>query len=1001
MAGAVAGSSSASVAAAAAAVVIAVVVALVVVGRRRIRRAEARREEVRRLTRLAQEESELAEMESVRAYYSEFFPGVVHAAEMVDEAAWIPPPPQPPTVVPAQVEAGIEAEARPQPQPQPAVGVKGVCAVCFRPTTFRCKQCKAVNSFKCQIAHWRQGHKNECHPPSADAKHDDEAEVSVSKERKMEQRSASEENIVFGAEAIAKTNTAGTARSETSAANRTVKNSSDKITDIPSEVFSSEDLPDDGPSVRAVKHPQSSSQVASSDSRKTESNMKPTTSIENNCNTKDPDEVLVCKSQPSPPEISGSESLINKESLIDSKKRQDCPQTSNRRRYADSNSSQAAAPVALEPKTSRTALQVEVVHSKTKAAGPDNIGASKTVPSVLTVDKVSHIPGVRSVTPNSSKGIDNISERNSKPSDKAISTANNLATSLKKIVKQQTVPKVVRHYPSEATHFPYELFIKLYEKVELQPFGLHNLGNSCYANAVLQCLMFTRPLTSYLLGGLHSNNCSKKEWCFMCEFEKLVWEGRQGKTALSPTGILSHLPDIGSSFGPGKQEDAHEFLRYAIDAMQSVCMKEARKSGAHRLHEETTLMQLIFGGYLRSKIKCTKCDAVSEQCERMLDLTVEIDGDISSLEGALERFTSTEVLDGDNKYQCSRCKSHERAKKKLTISEAPNVLTIALKRYQSGKFGKINKAIRFPETLNLKRYMSSKSDDTSPVYSLYAVVVHQDVMNAAFSGHYVCYVKDTHGKWYKTDDSQVKPTSLENVTSKCAYMLLYARCSPRAPSSARPLLMAQDPAHVKKAKAKVNSGRWHVGPMSRHPDSQLNSDHMTDDLPHAYDEFGMPYSPAESPSPSESSSIFTNSDAGSHSTDSSDSTRNSTSEEYEHYFFGQTERVSYPDYSMVGNGDNGHITYSRSKSGLGTSSSGQEVDRYRNDDHRLQGTTEGWLQGDESSSLYTNQSKHHFSSKLTEQYRRRLDGTEHDPGEARSSVLLRRSGRERTAQTFY
>lgn len=29
-----------------------------------------------------------------------------------------------------------------------------------------------------------------------------------------------------------------------------------------------------------------------------------------------------------------------------------------------------------------------------------------------------------------------------------------------------------------------------------------------------------------------------------------------------------------------------------------------------------------------------------------------------------------------------RCKSYERAKKKLTISEAPNVLTIALKRYQ-------------------------------------------------------------------------------------------------------------------------------------------------------------------------------------------------------------------------------------------------------------------------------------------------------------------------------
>jgi hypothetical protein len=38
----------------------------------------------------------------------------------------------------------------------------------------------------------------------------------------------------------------------------------------------------------------------------------------------------------------------------------------------------------------------------------------------------------------------------------------------------------------------------------------------------------------------------------------------------------------------------------------------------------------------------------------MLDLTVEIDGDISSLDEALVRFTSTEALDGENKYHCSR-----------------------------------------------------------------------------------------------------------------------------------------------------------------------------------------------------------------------------------------------------------------------------------------------------------------------------------------------------------
>lgn len=30
-----------------------------------------------------------------------------------------------------------------------------------------------------------------------------------------------------------------------------------------------------------------------------------------------------------------------------------------------------------------------------------------------------------------------------------------------------------------------------------------------------------------------------------------------------------------------------------------------------------------------------------------------------------------------------RCKSYEKAKKKLTILEAPNILTIALKRFQA------------------------------------------------------------------------------------------------------------------------------------------------------------------------------------------------------------------------------------------------------------------------------------------------------------------------------
>jgi hypothetical protein len=49
-----------------------------------------------------------------------------------------------------------------------------------------------------------------------------------------------------------------------------------------------------------------------------------------------------------------------------------------------------------------------------------------------------------------------------------------------------------------------------------------------------------------------------------------------------------------------------------------------------------------------------KCHYKSERQERMMDLTVEIEGNIGKLEDALRRFTSAEILDGDNKYQCGR-----------------------------------------------------------------------------------------------------------------------------------------------------------------------------------------------------------------------------------------------------------------------------------------------------------------------------------------------------------
>ncbi|KAH9618089.1 hypothetical protein KSS87_000886 [Heliosperma pusillum] len=329
--------------------------------------------------------------------------------------------------------------------------------------------------------------------------------------------------------------------------------------------------------------------------------------------------------------------------------------------------------------------------------------------------------------------------------------------------------------------FSYDVFVKLFNSdlPTFVPCGLLNCGNSCFANVVLQCLAHTRPLMAYLLKKGHRKDCQRNEWCFLCQLEAHVERAIIIQQPFSPINILSRLPTMGGNMGHGRQEDAHEFMRFAIDMMQSVCLDE---HGGEKLilpkSQETTLIQHIFGGQLRSQVKCTRCNQVSDRYENILDLLVEIHGDVKSLQECLYQFTETELLHGENKYQCDRCKDYVIARKRLTIHQAPNILTVTLKRFQGGNFGKINKKVTFPESLDLFSYMSEERNGAD-IYELYAVVVHMDMLNASFFGHYICYMKGFQGDWYWIDDCKVTKVELDEVLSQGAYMLMYKRISAR------------------------------------------------------------------------------------------------------------------------------------------------------------------------------------------------------------------------------
>ncbi|XP_055567968.1 ubiquitin carboxyl-terminal hydrolase 42-like [Falco cherrug] len=301
--------------------------------------------------------------------------------------------------------------------------------------------------------------------------------------------------------------------------------------------------------------------------------------------------------------------------------------------------------------------------------------------------------------------------------------------------------------------------------------GLYNVGNTCFLNSVLQCLTYTPPLANYLLSHEHSSSCRQQGFCLMCIMEAHVnnaWN--TSASAIQPRDVISALPRIGGHFMLGMQEDAHDFLRCTVTAMQRACL--AGSSAWDTSSQYSTIVHQIFGGFLRSRVTCCSCKAVSNSCEAFLDVPLDIEA-ASSVTAALENFVKPERLAGENSFQCNRCDEMVTALKRFTIDRAPRVLTLCLKRFDFyGK--KIGKFVQYPQYLDLWPYMSQGAAEPLR-YALYAVLVHSG--GSCQAGHYFCYTKASDGLWYQMNDTLVDRCDINTVLVQQAYLLFYVRAA--------------------------------------------------------------------------------------------------------------------------------------------------------------------------------------------------------------------------------
>jgi len=320
--------------------------------------------------------------------------------------------------------------------------------------------------------------------------------------------------------------------------------------------------------------------------------------------------------------------------------------------------------------------------------------------------------------------------------------------------------------------------------------GLTNFGNTCWLNSASQCLLKTKPLSTYI-----TNESSYKinKTLLASEWLKLINAIKEENCIITPLSLFKSIivssKRNGYMFNFNRQNDVQEFLLFFIDSLHEEVKKKVNititgkiinsldKMAYDAMKEWKTYFKNnyspiidIFYGQLVSTIKVLDEEIYSYTYSPICFFSLPMsDKTNSTIYDCFDIFTKKQILDGENKWKNDDDGKYYDIEKNLLVWKFPNILIIQLKRFNNNGT-KINTFIDVPHTLNLQKYCVGY-DKKNSFFSLYAVCNHIGNMN---SGHYFSYCKHNNN-WYNFDDNSVSKMDTNNIITNNAYCLFFSK----------------------------------------------------------------------------------------------------------------------------------------------------------------------------------------------------------------------------------
>ncbi|CEM10255.1 unnamed protein product [Vitrella brassicaformis CCMP3155] len=365
-------------------------------------------------------------------------------------------------------------------------------------------------------------------------------------------------------------------------------------------------------------------------------------------------------------------------------------------------------------------------------------------------------------------------------------------------------------------------------------YGLYNLGNTCYQNAVVQPLVRTPWFWDWFTVAFDDSDdahwqtfiCPRSPYrghvasvfaTLMREFSSDGASEQQGGV-VDPSDFRRVFGENKKEFKGRRQQDSAEFLGKLLECLHEDTNRIQEKPPFQEMddrpgetpteasdrwwtydHQRSdSIVSDVFGGQLMTEIICPKCGHIARNFETNWSLPLTIPDDETAeveLDECLKTFCKIEVLRGDDVWYCPKCKEHVEASRQVTIFRCPPVLVVTLNRFRKDKFGgtegifnakRLNTPVRFKmrklclaEVHGLCEH--SEDPTISREYDLFAVTHHDGILHG---GHYYAYAKlVVNGvvSWVRFDDIATEYfMPEEQLQGSAAYILWYqARDMPK------------------------------------------------------------------------------------------------------------------------------------------------------------------------------------------------------------------------------